>query len=282
MLARFLKSLSLGTLAALSASLWLPAAAELDPLLLAQTEHIIEVTGQGEATVTADQAEVTMVFLTGDLDELFAELVELYEDAVNEGQISTVLGSINQALDDMKPITEADLVPILTALDEYGIDREALEIELEHEVWAAGPVSNIRGAAITFKLESPTEEQLDALSDAVDTAILNEDELFLVERRAFYTTNSCDELETLAYVDAVENARDRATVIADALGAELDGIPSVAEPSPEYSYYQAQCSEDGSVQGGYGGYGYDLFEAQEFDPPEISLTRSLRVTYSIR
>ncbi|MEO1592575.1 MAG: hypothetical protein AAFU71_14975, partial [Cyanobacteria bacterium J06632_22] len=73
-----------------------------------------------------------------------------------------------------------------------------------------------------------------------------------------------------------------ATVIADAIGADLDGVPSVAQLAPEYSYYEAQCSDDGSVQGGYGGYSYDLFEAQAFEPPEISLTRSLRVTYPIR
>ncbi len=281
MLARFLTALSLGTLVTLVGSFWSQAAAELDPVLLAEGQ-VIEVTGQGEATVTADKAEVTLVLLTGDLDELFAELMELYEDAVNEGQISTVLGSINQALEDMEPITEAHLDPVVTALAEAGIDADELDIDLEYDVWAAGPVSNIPGAAITFTLEAPTEERLGELSDAIDDAVLDEDELFLVERRAFYTTNSCDELETLAYLDAVDDARDRATVIADALDAELDGVPSVAQLSAEYSYYEAQCAEDGSVQGGYGGYSYDLFEAQEFEPPEISLTRSLRVTYSIR
>ena len=280
MLARFLTAFSLGTLTTLAGGFWFKAAAELDPVLLSQNVQVIEVSGQGEDSVTADQAEVTLVFLTGDLDELFAELMELYEDAVNEGQISTVLGSVNQALEDMEPITEAHLAPVVTALEELGIDSADIEIDLEHDVWAAGPVSNIPGAAIVFSLDAPNEDMLTELSDTVDAAVLNEDELFLVERRAFYTTNRCDELETLAYIDAVDDAQDRATVIADALGAALDGVPSVAQLTSDYYYYEASCAADGSVPSGYGGY--DLLEAQEFDPPEISLTRSLRVTSPIR
>jgi len=282
MLARFFTALSLGTLATLAGGVWLRAAADLTPTLLSHNGQVIEVTGQGEATVTADQAKVTLVFLTSDLDELFAELMALYEDAVNEGQISTVIGSINQALEEMDPITEAHLSPVLAALTDMGVAPDQVEINLDHEVWAGGPVSNIPGAAISFTLDAPTETLLEALSDAVDEATVNEDELFLVDRRAFYTTNSCDELETLAYLDAVDDARDRATVIAEALGAQLETLPSVSQMGSEYSYYEAQCDDDGSVQSGYGSYGYDLFEAQEFAPPEISLTRSLRVTYSIR
>ncbi|MEO0456970.1 MAG: SIMPL domain-containing protein [Cyanobacteria bacterium P01_A01_bin.114] len=258
--------------------------AALDPVQIASApSQVIEVNGQGNATITADQARVTLVFLTSDLDELFAELMETYEEAVASGEITSILGSINLSIDDLEEITEADLQLVIEALTASGIDREALEINLEHDVWAAGPVANIKGASVSFQLQKPTVETLEKLSDSIDAAIAHEPDIFLVERRAQYSTEQCELLERDAYESAVTDARKRADVIAEALGVELEEVPSVAEPSSDYGYYQPQC-EVGEVAdpGAIGGYSYDLFELQAFSPPEISLTRALRVTYSVR
>ncbi|MEM9163906.1 MAG: SIMPL domain-containing protein [Cyanobacteria bacterium P01_F01_bin.4] len=268
----------------LSTAVAIETSPQADPVQIASAlPQVIEVNGQGNATITADQAQVTLVFLTSDLDELFAELMATYEDAVEAGEITSILGSINMSLDDLEEITEADLQPVLDALTAAGIDADQLELNLDHDIWAAGPVANIKGASVSFQLQKPTVETLEKLSESIDAAIANESDIFLVERRAQYSTEQCDQLEQDAYSSAVSDARKRANVIAEALGVEIEEVPSVAEPGNDYGYYQPQCEVGAAAPDGYGGgYGYDLFELQAFSPPEISLTRALRVTFSVR
>jgi uncharacterized protein YggE len=210
----------------------------------------LTVQGYGSATATADQAVIELWF---------------YRDAYGNG-VPVPEGDF----DSVDPITEAELQPVIAALEAFGAEVEFIN---QNYGYYDPFYSNVGVRA--------TMSDLDSVDEAIDAANAAADGIGNVNRSGastYYTLSDCSAMERAAMAAAVEDAEERADVLADVLGVTRGSVIGASNYS--YSPYgNGSCSS-----GGY--YApYPMFGAEGESAPgptDVVVFANVGVTYAIQ
>jgi Protein of unknown function (DUF541) len=181
------------------------------------------------------------------------------------------------ATENTKPFTRETFKPIVDALVADGIPIEAIEVMTRE------PMEADTGKVIV-KLDKPTRSRIQQIVKLVKDKA-SDSEIFVFQTVGVrYLVNDCAALARSAYQAAINDAKNRATAMAEAMGAQLGTVASVVEP-PFYDILVTPlCSQESSsglasFPFGFGGTssGYDPTA-----PAEVQLRRDIFVTYPVR
>ncbi|NER81924.1 MAG: SIMPL domain-containing protein [Leptolyngbya sp. SIO1D8] len=229
-------------------------------------QRAISVTGQGRASVPADQAQIDILLSNRNPDDPAAHGFP---------------PEVAEPLPEPPPITFDSLRGIIDALVEAGLPEAAIDVNLPTVETLPYDYSN-SDPSITLDIEDPTREQINEIVTIVDTALETQaTQQFVFIRRIFvqYAIESCEVVEQRAYATAMADAQLRAVAIADAIDAALVEPPSVAE-LPFLGRFLSPCNEDTDIVGA-------LFWSPESSyynpeaPAEVEVYREVLVTYPV-
>lgn len=234
----------------------------------ADPSPILRVIGKGKASLPADGAELTFEFGAPASSDSPTEPSPSFLPKV--------------ALSPVESSYEA----ILKALLAIGISQQNIRLSVQGEAPRKSPLpfplplpvpsqGTAAPATIKVKQPQPTSPQLSKIVDTVRRVVANKPDLNLTRVGVRYTLENCQALEAAVYTAAVQNAKTRATAIAEAAGAKLNPVPSIAQPF--YDLIFSGCEGDHAA----------VLEEDDTDydpnlPPEVKLSREIFVTYTLR
>ena len=253
-------------------------------------EQVVMVQGLGTATAPAETAAIEFVLVN--YDPYYDPYACTYDDWSNTSTDSTTEPALPEECSpppDPVPLTRASLKDIVDALTTAGIASDEISVRLpgdESDSYAA--YYYVESASVLLTLEQPSRQQVQELVTAVEEAVSGSETVYLQDRYVQYTLSEagCNALETEAYRSAVVDARDRATVLAEALGVAVGNIPSVADSA--YSpfsinslttTYPSYCDAD-LYNSAYGYYNSPSYYDSAL-PAEVRVQRSVYVTYPV-
>jgi uncharacterized protein YggE len=170
--------------------------------------------------------------------------------------------------EQVEPITEATLQPVIDALVAAGVPRDGIQL--------VNSYYDIYYASATLRAALPSVDAVDAAVQAAQNAAAGITGATLTGTNVAYTVNDCAALERAAMEAAAGDAQTRAGVLAEVLGVGLGGIAGASH----YSYAPHGGSPCESGAGGVfplGGAPY--FENQ---PRQVELFANITVTYGIQ
>lgn len=251
--------------------------------------QVVMIQGTGTATATAETAEVELVFLN--YDPYYDPYACYYEESDPTLSEPTTLTPPPLPTEpcpppgDPVPLTRDVLQPAIDALQAGGVPASAIEVRLPSDsADDFGSYYYTDSASISFDLNRPSRQGVEDLMTAVDDAIGDAENLYLQDRYVQYTLSQsgCQALQREAYQSAVADARDRAAVLAAALGVGLGDVPSVADSAALtaglFSSYPSYCDTAFSPSP------YPYPTPSYYDPnlpAEVQLQRSIFVTFPV-
>ncbi|MBW4516731.1 MAG: SIMPL domain-containing protein [Timaviella obliquedivisa GSE-PSE-MK23-08B] len=168
--------------------------------------------------------------------------------------------------------TAADMKPVVDALLAAGAIAENIEATADPN--ASG------GFRVRVKLDKPTQDNVQALVAAANTAASKNSKFSTGGAQVGYFTNNCSALETEARRLAMADARSRSNALAATAGITLGSLTAVTE-SATFGYYGgAGCpsaADSQSLQDPYALQGVDLLS-----PPVVRVNSSVSVTYKMK
>ncbi|HEV2106975.1 MAG TPA: SIMPL domain-containing protein [Thermomicrobiales bacterium] len=260
------------------------------------SEPSLTVTGYGAATAPADSALIQLLigpaqgdFGKGMYESSSGEVrvvtagseVEVHEDTA---MLGTPVSHADGGMAD--PVDEAALEPLLAALEEAGIARDAIEVVVS-PISAApyeGPYS--AAARLEFTIQQP---ELPAINELMSTLSQTAAEagLSLIQAGASYQVEDCQSLEDEAMQAAIDDARQRAARLAEQLGVTT-GETLLASDFAIFSGPSnvGGCAPFGTDEGhvSYGGPGGPFLSIPDYDPsapPEVTVRRQLYLGLAI-
>lgn len=213
----------------------------------------ISVTGQGKASVPATSAAVVFVFVSNSYPEYSEETGELISPA---------------------EIAEpADIQNVVDAVTAEGI---AYDIEVSQESY------DYQFLQMVVKLKNPTRDHLDRIRQVVAKTVLAEGKFSPTPAGIIYATDSCESLESAARANAITNAREQASLLAEASGLSLGGLSAIAG-GLDLSYYgpsDTACPTDIDKILSHGSQiGFANYNGTR--SPEVIVNFSVYATYAI-
>jgi hypothetical protein len=263
-------------------------------------EQVIMVQGLGTAFAPAETAAIEFVLVN--YDPYYDPYACTYGS--EGGGTSTGYATDPTAVNDTSSpqacppppepvaITRSALQPVVEALTAAGISVNKISVRLpgdESDSYAAYYYTD--SASVLLTLDHPSRQQVVDLVTAVENVVAGNEAVYLQDRYVQYTLSEagCNALETEAYREAVANARDRAAVLAEALGVDVGNVPSVADSSAApfsltaltAAAYPSYCDADVySVT--YGSYYPSPSYYDSSLPAEVRVQRGVYVTYPVR
>ncbi|NEQ23814.1 MAG: SIMPL domain-containing protein, partial [Microcoleus sp. SIO2G3] len=230
------------------------------------------VQGQGVASAPADKAVIEF-----QVTNSYAAFEEVIEGSSSETPEVTP--------SEPKPITQATLKPMVDALVNSGIPSSAIEVNASPTGSSspAFPFPTSSGIAILLvTLNTPTREQVqEIVTIASDPKRLGED--FTIQGiNVSYTVRDCQPLEKEAYIAAVNDARNRARSLSEALGVNIAEVPSVAEAP--FAGFLPSAPSSCSSQGSSLPFPFSGLQ-QPYDPSAsatVEVKKDIFATYAIR
>jgi len=217
----------------------------------------ITVQGYASASADADSAIVEFYFNNG------YGLKPLPYPEVEPGSPSD--GSLLPQ--DIEPITETVLKPVVDAIASAGVSRDDIEFLNAY----ADPYSS----SATLRATVKNIDSVDAVVTAATQAAAALSSTALANTNVSYTLSDCAALEIAATKAAVEDAGERAATFAQALGV---GVGSVVGAS-NFSYFGGTPCDSGYFKGPYPVGGISYFEGQ---PREVQVYANIAITYAIQ
>jgi hypothetical protein len=231
--------------------------------LLQQSNDGITVQGYGSATANADSAIIELYFSrngsAGDISSGRSEPVFSggAEPAppVQEGQ-------------EVAPITEADLQPVIDAITGAGVSRDKIQ-------FVGQPYFDKFYSTATLRVTVDNVDSVDAVVKAANDASAGLAGITVNGTNVSYTVNDCAALEEAAMKAAVEDSQERATVFGRSLGVGVGAIRGASN----YSYFGGTPCDPGFYPGPYplGGITYAVGQ-----PREVQVIANISVTYAIQ
>jgi uncharacterized protein YggE len=268
---------SLGTRADMSARYALGGAL---PALAEGAAAGLTVQGYGRATAPADTARVQ--FAVSKADDVYPVPLPADIRGVAEGDVETesapsVPPETSPTEVAPSPMTEADLQPLVDAIKAQGVSDADIEIV----IFPADSYYSYYGsnsALVTVTLSDPSD-RVGALVDAGTQAVNDSGTLYLQNVSVLYTVDDCSTLLGEARRAAVEDGRDNASGLAQALGVNVGEVVAAAEYAysplglstcdPAFDTYYPQPY-------GYEGIGYDPSM-----PAEVQIVVNVTLTFAI-
>jgi uncharacterized protein YggE len=233
----------------------------------------LTVQGYGSATAAADEAVIEMWFYRDSYAiEPLREPTPPMEaiDSGSSGNSSGSDGDIDFSFaepEPVDPITEAELAPVIAALESFGADVEFVDQNYGY-----------RDPYYASATLSATMTNLGSLDDAVEAAADAADGLADINSSGsstYFSLTDCSALERAAMAAAVEDAEERADVLADVLGVGRGAV--VGASSYSYSPYGDGSCNSSSYYGGY--------YAEDGGTPgatDVQIFANVGVTYAIQ
>lgn len=234
------------------------------PAQAVQTGAGLTVQGYGTATADADSARIEFYF--GRYNEE-PKPIPVPEPGSPDGQSSSggSDGDIRaDELQEVSPITEEDLQPVIAALQAAGAaDVEFVGQGYYDPYWAS---ASLRATVSNL-------DAVEAVVNAGNEAAAGLEGISLQSSNAMYTISDCSALEQAALEAAIEDAGDNAQTFAAALGVTAGDIVGASN----YSYF----TDDGTC-GSY--WGYYPVEDIGFvgGPTEVSVYAQVSITYAMQ
>ncbi|MBE9126331.1 MULTISPECIES: SIMPL domain-containing protein [unclassified Coleofasciculus] len=223
----------------------------------------LRVIGKGRASQPADRASLQFKFISNIPFESPPE------------------GVLSQFDTPGEPLSEESLQPIVDALVAIGVPANAIEVKIVEPTGSILPfpfpsTATEGGAEVAVMVEQPTRDRLDQIVDTASDAANNLEDILLSTINVQYAVDDCQALERAAYQSAVEDSQNRARAIAEAMGADLRGAPSVAEPF--YGIFLPGCNSEGNLP--FGGSAATPYDPNS--PVEVEVTKEIFTSYPVR
>lgn len=251
----------------------------------------ITVQGYGTASADADSARVELWFSKfSERDFPFPEPVPapLFDDDIDFGDSdgATSSGSSNGieteplppeefgfadgfAPEEVEPITEADLQPVIDAIVAARVARSDIE-------FVGQTYFDPYYASASLRVTVDNIDGVESVVDAARGAASGLGDINLDNSNVSYTVGDCSALQKAALETAIEDAGDNAAIFADALGVGVGEVIGAAN----FSYFPS----DGSACDSYYGY-YPIYEDVGFrglGEAEVQVYANVSVTYAIQ
>lgn len=222
----------------------------------------LRVPGRGRASKPADTARLAFKIGTGASSESLPE------------------GTLSYAQVAQAPVTRETLKPIVDAIAATGVPADAIQVKITEPRPSALPfpfpsTGSAGGAEVVVTIEQPTRDRLEKIVTAANQAVSKNKEISISSVDVQFSAKDCQALERTAYQTAVQDAQTRASAIAQAMGAKMRRVGSVAEPF--YNAYLPGCDSQGNLP-----FGGD--SAASYDPNapiEVEVTKELFVTFPV-
>ncbi|MCH8816040.1 MAG: SIMPL domain-containing protein [Chloroflexi bacterium] len=249
----------------------------------------ITVQGYGTATAAADSAKIDFYFgkfqdrVLPFPEPLFDEDVEFGDaDGATSSGGSGSIGGIEDEpapppdeffddgfeLQEVEPITEADLQPVIDAITAAGVDGSDIE-------FVGQGYYDPYYASASLRVTVDDLDSIEAIIDAAADAAAPLETIELQNSNVSYSVSDCGTLQTAALETAIADAGDNGVLFADALGVGLGDIIGATN----FSYFPT----DGSACDSYYGY-YPVYEDVGFrglEEAEVQVYANVSVTYAI-
>lgn len=231
----------------------------------------ITVQGFGSATVDADTAVLELNF---GIDYYYpvrpvpAPLPLDDATSTSDGDSAPVIDE-PVLPDEVQPITEAELAPVIDAIVAQGVARSDIE-------FVGSPFYDRYFSSATLRVTVRDLDALDGIVDAATAAAANLAEIGFQGSYVSYTVNDCAALEKAALQAAVADGGERGAIFADALGVDLGAV--IGASHYIYSFYGANPC-DPVFDGPYPLGGISYFQGQ---PKQVQLISNVSITYAIQ
>lgn len=248
----------------------------------------ITVQGYGTATADADSAKIEFFFgkfrdkILPFPEPLFDEDVDFRN--VDGATSSTSSGSTSGVEDgpvpppdefydegfeveEVEPITEADLQPVIDAIRAAGVDGGDIE-------FVGQSYYDPYFASASLRVTVDDLDSIEAIIDAAGDAAAQLETIDLQNSNVSYSVSDCGTLQAAALETAITDAGDNGVLFADALGVGLGDIIGATN----FSYFPT----DGSACDSY--YGYPVYDDVGFrglKEAEVQVYAQVSVTYAI-
>ena len=231
----------------------------------------ITVQGNGTASADADSARVELWFSNFSEKDVFPEPVPapLFDEAVPTLPPGEFGFDDGFAPEEVEPITEVDLQPVIDAIVAAGVARSDIEFVGQNYFDPYYASASLR---VTVANIADVEGVVSATRSAA-SGLVN---INLDNSNVSYTVGDCTALQKAALQTAIEDAGDNATIFADALGVGIGEIIGAAN----FSYFPT----DGSACDSYYGY-YPIYEDVRFGgfgEAEVQVYANVSITYAIQ
>lgn len=233
-----------------------------------QSQSGLTVQGFGSATADADGATLELYFGTS----FKGEPVPMPR-AVPEGDADAAIAAeepapppTDPALQEVEPITEADLQPVIDAIVAAGIDRSDIE-------FVGQGYYDPYFASATLRVTIDDVTLIDAVVDAARGASSGLEGIDLQSSNVLYTLSDCTGLEIAAMRAAIEDAGERVASFAEALAVGVGPVVGAAN----YSYTPFEGT---TCSSGYGYYPLGFSEGS--GSTQVEVFASIVVTYAIQ
>ena len=228
--------------------------------LLQQGTNGITVQGFGSATADADSAIVEFYFSrSGPIETGSAQ---------SEPGFSGGAEPVPPQQQEVQPITEADLQPVIDAIVAAGVSRDDIE-------FVSQPYFDKYYSSATLRLTVKNIDSVDAVVQAGNAAAAGLSGIFVNGTNVSYTVNDCTALEEAAMKAAVEDAGERAQIFGRALGVSVGSVTGASN----YSYFGGTPCDPGFYPGPYPLAGIAYAEGQ---PRQVQVIANIAVTYAIQ
>ena len=168
---------------------------------------------------------------------------------------------------DIEPITEAFLKPVVDAIAGAGVSSDDIEFLNVY----ADPYSS----SATLRATVKNIDSVDTVVEAATQAAAALSSATLSNTNVSYTLSDCAALEVAATKAAVEDAGERAATFAQALGVAVGSVVGASN----FSYFGGTPCDSGYFKGPYPVGGISYFEGQ---PREVQVYANIAITYAIQ
>lgn len=245
----------------------------------ADQKPILRVIGKGRAAQSADTAQLVFEFSVSQVPPLEDNPSSPAEPASFQRKQHYPTRQRYKATIDGPD--QAKLKPMLDALKKIGVAEQDISVK-SREAKGSNPFpfpfpSKVTSSGLNLfvKQEKPTQTRLQELVKTVETTAEQLDSLSLNRTGVTFTVNDCRNLEIQVYRSAGEDAMQRATAIASAMGAKLNPVPSIAQPVYDLIYPACRSGRPFPLED----------KDTDFGPnsvPEVVLTREIFVTFTLK
>lgn len=233
--------LGLGALAPVRAGMAESEDRQISQIFLGE-QPMMTTYGRGTATAPADTAEI----------QLYINSTDPY---------APYPADPNEPFPQPKPITTADLQPIVDAIVQAGV--AASDIELETDVSVPPYYLSVGSAVIIVKLSQPNQSTIDRVKTTA-TEAASAAGLYYNYANDTCTVSDIKALEAEARRLAIDDARSRIQAMAASVGARTTQILNMAE-FPSFTPFSTACTASpGSAA------------------PEVSIELGVLMTYGVQ
>jgi len=229
--------------------------------LLQQGTDGITVQGYGSATADADSAIIELYFShngpVGDISQ-----------GRSEPGFSGAADSVAPDVQEVAPITEADLQPVIDAVAGAGVAGDKIQ-------FVGQSYFDKFYSSATLRATVDNVDSVDAVVQAANDASAGLSGITVNGTNVSYTVSDCTALEEAAMKAAVEDAGERAQVFGRALGVGVGAVKGASN----YSYFGGTPCDPGFYPGPYPLGGITYAEGQ---PREVQVIANISVTYAIQ